>query len=211
MNRRCHTLSSTKARKLGRQKELEAEIMFVLARIVNLEYTHSKKIVIRHLQVFGRYDGGHKEFSESGSKDELLANDLKNDQLQSGNDFIPELSDFSEEHGEKERKQPQIDSTSISSGDSDSEIFPTAINNTIASYELVEDGSLEHHDQLECEGSEVFESSHCDLSTSSDDSQGEESVASNSDSDLEWNTIFTTAKMPRFLFLKIVMSLFFKH
>ena len=98
-----------------------------------LEYTHSKKIVMRYLQVFGRYDGGHEEFSESGSEDELLANDLKNDQLQSGNDFIPELSVFSEEHGEKERKQPRIDSTSISSGDSDSKIFPTAIDNTIAS------------------------------------------------------------------------------
>ena len=50
---------------------------------------------------------------------------------------------------------------------------------------MVEDGSIEHHDQLECEGSEIFESSHCDLSTSSDDSQGEESVASNSDNYLK--------------------------
>ena len=140
-----------------------------------LEYTQSSKIVKRHLQVFGRYDGGHDEFSESGSEDELLANDLENYQEGSGNDVIPELSDCSEEHGEKERKRPRIDSTS-SSESSDSEIFPPAC----------EDGSIdpiEH--QLEREGSEIFESTHCDLSTSSDDSQGEESVASNSDNDLE--------------------------
>ena len=141
-----------------------------------LEYTQSRKIVKRHLQVFGRYDGGHDEFSESGEDEYLLANDLENYQEDRDNDFIPELLDSSEEHGEKERKRPRIDSTSSSEG-SDSEIFPTA------SYELDEDDSRQH--QLEREGLEIFESSHCDLSTSSYDSQGEESVASNSDNDLE--------------------------
>ena len=47
---------------------------------------------------------------------------------------------------------------------------------TIASYELGEDSSMGHHDQLECEGSEIFESSHCDLSTSSDDSHDNDLV-----------------------------------
>ena len=70
-----------------------------------LEYTQSRKIVKRHLQVFGRYGGGHDEFSESG-EDELLANDLENYQEDRDNDFIPELSDSSEEHGEKECKRP---------------------------------------------------------------------------------------------------------
>lgn len=34
-NQRCHILSNTKARKLERQKEIEAKITFVLVQIVN--------------------------------------------------------------------------------------------------------------------------------------------------------------------------------